>query len=60
MQKCLNCGTTENDMPLVTLTFSGKPAFICTRCLPVLIHNPQQLAGKLKGAENFPSAEHKD
>jgi hypothetical protein len=60
MQTCLNCGTTENQIPLVNLTYSGKPTYICSRCLPLLIHQPQQLIGKLEGAENIPPAEHED
>ena len=53
---CLNCNRSEDDIPLVNLTFSGKPAFICSRCMPVLIHEPEKLIGKLKGAENIPPA----
>ncbi|MFO7447147.1 MAG: hypothetical protein R6W90_12330 [Ignavibacteriaceae bacterium] len=60
MQKCLNCGVSENDIPLVNLTYSGGANFICSRCLPLLIHQPQTLIGKLKGAENIPPAEHED
>jgi hypothetical protein len=60
MKECLNCGTTENQIPLVNLTYSEKPAYICSRCLPLLIHQPHQLIGKLEGAENIPPAEHED
>jgi len=60
IKNCLSCGKLENDIPLVTLTYSSKPAFICSYCLPLLIHHPQQLIGKLKGAENIPPADHND
>lgn len=50
---CLNCDRSEAETPLVTLRYAGEPAWICTQCLPVLIHHPEQLAGKLKGAENI-------
>ena len=60
IKNCLSCGKTENDIPLVTLTYSSQPAFICSYCLPLLIHHPEQLTGKLKGAENIPPADHND
>jgi hypothetical protein len=60
MHKCLNCSSSENNIPLVNLTYSGKDAYICSRCLPLLIHQPQTLIGKLEGAENIPPAEHED
>jgi hypothetical protein len=60
LKKCLSCDRSENEIPLVTLTYSGKPAYICSRCLPMLIHHPEQLIGKLEGAENIPPAEHND
>ncbi|GMU95570.1 MULTISPECIES: hypothetical protein [Ignavibacterium] len=55
---CLNCNVSENEIPLVNLNFAGNKTFICSRCLPVLIHSPQKLIGKLDGAENIPSANH--
>jgi hypothetical protein len=44
---CLNCGTSEQDRPLITLKFRGKEFSICPQCLPTLIHKPHQLAEKL-------------
>jgi hypothetical protein len=55
---CLNCNASENEIPLVNLNYAGKKTFICSRCLPVLIHSPQKLIGKLDGAENIPSSNH--
>ena len=55
---CLNCDTSENEVPLVNLVFAGKPAFICSSCLPVLIHQPQKLVGKLEGADKILPAKH--
>jgi hypothetical protein len=55
---CLNCNASEEEMPLVNLIYSGKPAYICSKCLPVLIHQPQKLIGKLDGAENISPANH--
>jgi hypothetical protein len=50
---CLNCNISENEIPLVNLVYTGKQAFICSSCLPLLIHHPQKLIGKLDGAENI-------
>lgn len=58
MEKCLNCGQSEVDVPLVTLRHAGKNAWICSGCLPTLIHKPQLLVGKLQGAEKLAPAEH--
>lgn len=50
---CLNCNASENEMPLINLVYSGKPAYICSKCLPILIHKPEMLIGKIDGAENI-------
>ena len=58
IEKCLNCGRSEMEVPLVSLRHAGKQAWICSGCLPVLIHRPEQLVGKLQGAENLTPADH--
>ncbi|HSB02036.1 MAG TPA: hypothetical protein VLE49_15410 [Anaerolineales bacterium] len=58
---CLNCGTSEQDRPLLALKFQGKEFSICPQCLPILIHKPYELADKISGfmpAENPPSDDH--
>jgi len=55
-KNCLNCNRSENEIPLITLTYSSRPAFIYSFCLPLLIHHPEQLIGKLEGAEKIPPA----
>ena len=42
LKHCLACNRSENEIPLVTLTYSTKPAYICSHCLPLLIHHPEQ------------------
>ncbi len=49
-QQCLNCERSENETPLVALRYRGAPLAICPQCLPVLIHQPEKLAEKLKRA----------
>jgi hypothetical protein len=56
----LNCARSENDMPLVVLRYRGRAAWICSQCLPLLIHHPQELIGKLEGAEKIEPAAHRD
>lgn len=58
LKYCLNCNASENEMPLVNLVYSGKPAFICSKCLPILIHKPEMLVGKIEGAEKIKAAKH--
>ncbi|MFQ5421570.1 MAG: hypothetical protein ACE5EY_14545 [Anaerolineae bacterium] len=55
---CLNCGKSENEAPLINFRFTGKQNWICSSCLPILIHRPYQLAEKLSGAENLVPGEH--
>jgi len=60
VKKCLSCNRSENEIPLVTLSYSSKPAYICSYCLPLLIHHPEQLIGRLEGADKIPPADHND
>lgn len=57
---CLACGRSDRDTPLVQLLYQGAPLHICPQHLPVLIHNPIELVGKLDGAERLRPAEHRD
>jgi hypothetical protein len=56
--QCLNCGESEQVVPLVTLQFRGARIWMCPQCLPILIHSPQKLAGKLPGAESLDGSRH--
>jgi hypothetical protein len=57
---CLVCETTSNDVPLISLHYQERDLWICPQHLPVLIHQPAQLVGRLPGAENFGAAEGHD
>jgi len=37
-QACFRCGTDEDSAPLVPVRTSGTSTWVCTRCLPALIH----------------------
>jgi glutaredoxin len=53
--KCLSCGISENDIPLVQLAFDGGQRFICPQCL----HTPRKLADKLPVLKDVKLAPHK-
>jgi hypothetical protein len=55
---CLNCGRSSDQAPLMTLDFRGETYYLCPQCLPVMIHKPQNLVGKLPGAETLIPANH--
>lgn len=57
---CLACGRSQREIPLITLSYQDRTFHICPQHLPVLIHNPQMLVGKLPGAEGMSPAEHED
>ncbi len=56
--KCVHCERTSDEVPLLKLKFKNKKSWICPQHLPVLIHKPQTLVGKLPGVENLSSEEH--
>jgi hypothetical protein len=60
VKRCLACGRGPDETPLITLTFRDQELAICPQHLPVLIHDPQQLVGKLPGAEHLAPADHHD
>jgi hypothetical protein len=49
-QVCLNCDRSDNDSPLISLRYRSKDAWICSQCMPQLIHHPELLAEKLAKA----------
>lgn len=55
---CLNCGKSEQQVPLLSLTFKGDTKYICAQCLPIMIHKIHLLADKLPGVEIHESAPH--
>ncbi len=55
---CLNCNRTDQQVPLIHLTFNGGPKHICAQCFPILIHKIHLLADKLPGVEIAPPSEH--
>lgn len=57
---CLACGQDSSATPLIALEYQGRTFWICPQHLPVLIHDPARLVGRLPGAEALRPADHHD
>jgi len=57
---CLACQRGTGETPLIPLEYRESKVWICPQHLPLLIHDPARLIGKLPGAENLRPAEHRD
>ncbi len=55
---CIVCELDEDHVPLIKIQYRGNTYWICPQHLPILIHNPAELAHKLPGLENLGPAEH--
>jgi hypothetical protein len=55
---CLVCDRTKEEIPLITLDYRDQHYYICPQHFPILIHHPEQLTGKLPGAENLEAHNH--
>jgi hypothetical protein len=51
--QCAHCGRTSEEVPLIEMKYKQQASWICPQHLPVLIHKPQNLVGKLPGAEKL-------
>ena len=59
-KQCLACERGPDEVPLITLSYREATMWICPQHLPLLIHDPQRLVGKLPGAEGLAPADHHD
>ena len=57
---CVACARTSDDVPIVRIEYQGAVIGICPQHLPILIHDPTSLAGRLAGAESMRAADHHD
>lgn len=57
---CLVCERGADETPLLRLEYRDSEFRICPQHLPVLIHDPAQLIGRLPGAERLSPADHED
>ena len=51
--RCAHCDRTSDEVPVIGIKFKKDIYWICPQHLPVLIHNPHNMVGKLPGAENL-------
>lgn len=58
--RCVACDRDSTLVPLLHFEYRGGTRHICPQHLPVLIHDPTQLADRLPGAESMSPADHKD
>jgi hypothetical protein len=54
------CSRTSDEVPILHIEYQGEAIGICPQHLPVLIHDPTRLAGRLAGAEAMEAADHHD
>jgi hypothetical protein len=57
---CIVCSRNSDQTPLIPVEYRGSAIRICPQHLPILIHDPAQLIGRLPGAENLRPADHHD
>jgi len=57
-RQCLVCDRTDQQVPLIQLLYGGQSYWICPQHFPILIHEPEQLAGKLPGVEQLAPHHH--
>jgi hypothetical protein len=55
--KCIFCERDSDQVPLIRFHFRKTDLAICPQHLPILIHDPSQLVGKLPGAEDLTPAD---
>ena len=58
VKQCLNCSRLVEQVPLISIAHRDGAAYICPQCLPILLHQPQMLVGKLPGAESLRGHSH--
>ena len=56
-ERCLVCERGAAETPLIRLRYREGQFWICPQHLPVLIHEPSRLVGKLPGAEELRPSE---
>jgi hypothetical protein len=59
-KECLACSRSDDEVPLIRLSYRDNDLWICPQHMPTLIHDPAQLTGKIPGAEGFPRADTTD
>ena len=58
--RCVFCERGSDEVPIVSIEFRASTFGICPQHLPILIHDPSQLVGRLEGAEGLEASDHHD
>lgn len=59
-KRCLACDRQSEEVPLIPFEYQGGSYHVCAQHLPILIHDPARLAGRLPDAERLQPSEHQD
>lgn len=51
--ECLYCKQTSNDLPLVEILYRGVKYWICPQHIPLMIHEPGKLIGKIPDLDQY-------
>jgi hypothetical protein len=46
-ETCVNCGQSEADIPMIAWRYQGETIWICSRCIPYLIHHTEVVMAKV-------------
>jgi hypothetical protein len=52
-RNCLLCNRPDTDSPLIKFSYNGSEFLLCPEHMPIVIHEPTALIGKLPGAERM-------
>ncbi len=45
---CFNCQRSEMEIPVLAWRYQGQMVWVCSECMPLLIHKWQQVAEKMQ------------
>lgn len=55
-ESCLNCGRGDREVPILTWRYQGEPLWICSSCIPYLIHHTDVVMAKVEAKNRSQSA----
>ena len=55
---CVVCEQTNQEIPLLAISYQDEQYWICPQHLPILIHKPAELIGRLPGVEKLEGHNH--
>lgn len=50
--RCFNCARDEYVIPLIAWRFQGRDLWVCSECMPLLIHKWRQVQEQLAKVES--------